>query len=191
MTLPAHPVDLAALYRANARSLFGVAFRITGHTSDAEDALQRTFLLAHIAKDRFRGEAGPSTWLYRIIVREACRLRAERRLRRERLGAAAALEVDRQSPDAAARAAEADERARVLEALDQLPEPQRMALVLLQVRELPGEIIAEMLGVPVGTVYSRAFTARKRLAELLGACAPHSDEDRVAVNLSSARHPSA
>ncbi len=191
MTLPAHPVDLAALYGANARSLFGVAFRITGHTSDAEDALQRTFLLAHIAKDRFRGEAGPSTWLYRIIVREACRLRAERQLRRERLGAAAALEVDRQSPDAAARAAEADERARVLEALDQLPEPQRMALVLLQVRELPGEIIAEMLGVPVGTVYSRAFTARKRLAELLGACAPHSDEGRVAVNLSSARHPSA
>lgn len=173
MTLPAHPVDLAALYRASARSLFGVAFRITGHTSDAEDALQRTFLLAHIAKDRFRGEAGPSTWLYRIIVREACRLRAERQLRRERLGAAAALEADRQSPDAAARAAEADERARVLEALDQLPEPQRMALVLLQVRELPGEVIAEMLGVPLGTVYSRAFAARRRLAELLGACAPN------------------
>jgi DNA-directed RNA polymerase specialized sigma24 family protein len=48
-----------------------------------------------------------------------------------------------------------------------------MALVLLQVRELPGEVIAEMLGVPLGTVYSRAFAARRRLAELLGACAPN------------------
>jgi len=186
VTPPDHPVDLSALYRANARSLFGVAFRITGHTSDAEDALQRAFLVAHIAKDRFRGEAGPSTWLYRIIVREACRLRAERQLRRERLGAVAALEVDRQSPDVATRAAEADERARVLEALDQLPEPQRLALALLQVRELPGEVIAEMLGVPLGTVYSRAFTARKRLAELLGACAPQPGDDRRSMSLSSA-----
>lgn len=167
MTPPDHAVDLAALYRTNARSLFGLAFRITGHTSDAEDALQRAFLLAHIAKDRFRGEAGPSTWLYRIVVREACRLRADRRLRRERLGAAAALAADRQSQDSSARAVDADERALVLEALDQLPETQRMALVLLQVRELPGEVIAEMLGVPLGTVYSRAFAARKQLGRLL------------------------
>lgn len=169
MTLPDYPIDLAALYRADARSLFGLAFRITGHESDAEDAVQRAFLMAHMAKDRFRGESRPSSWLYRIVVREACRLRADRRLRHERLGTSAALGAGEYVSDAAARVADADERARVLDALDRIPEPQRLALVLLQVRELPGEVIAEMLGVPLGTVYSRAFAARKRLAELLGA----------------------
>lgn len=172
MTLPDYPIDLAALYRADARILFGLAFRITGHESDAEDAVQRAFLMAHMAKDRFLGESRPSTWLYRIVVREACRLRADRRLRQERLRTSAALGAGEQASDAAARVADADERVRVLDALDRIPEPQRLALVLLQVRELPGEVIAEMLGVPLGTVYSRAFAARKQLAESLGACSP-------------------
>ncbi len=59
-----------------------------------------------------------------------------------------------------------------MEAMDQLSDEQRLALVLLQVQDLAASDIAEMLGVPVNTVYTRAFHARRRLRELLAAEAP-------------------
>src|SRR3954453_13987778 len=51
--------------------VFGIALRVTGSPSDAEDVMQETFLRAFRSWADFRGEAAPTTWLYRIAVNAA------------------------------------------------------------------------------------------------------------------------
>src|SRR2546422_5305523 len=59
--------------------IYNVALRITGNRSDAEDAMQEAFLSAFSAWSSFRGEATPTTWLYRIAVNTALmRVRSRR-----------------------------------------------------------------------------------------------------------------
>src|SRR6185436_16443152 len=51
--------------------VFGIALRVTGSPSDAEDVMQETFLQAFRGWSAFRGESAPTTWLYRIAVNAA------------------------------------------------------------------------------------------------------------------------
>lgn len=172
-TPPAKPeLDLAAAFKAHQRDLLGLTLRITGNLALAEDALQETFLAAHTAAAGFRHDARPSTWLYRIATREALRARAsaqrQAKLQADRPRRAAEHPRSDQSAPATSLAWLEETRA-LLAALDQLPEDQRLALVLLSARAIPAEEIAALLGVPVNTVYTRAFRARVRLKEMLAA----------------------
>lgn len=167
-TPPAKPkLDLAAAFKAHQRDLLGLTLRITGNLALAEDALQETFLAAHAAAAGFRNEARPSTWLYHIATREALRARANAQRHADRPRRAAEQPRSDQSAPAAPLAWLEETRA-LLAALDQLPEDQRLALVLLSARAIPAEEIAALLGVPVNTVYTRAFRARVRLREIMG-----------------------
>jgi RNA polymerase sigma-70 factor (ECF subfamily) len=164
---PAEPIlDLAAAFKAHQRDLLGLTLRITGNLALAEDALQETFLAAHAAAAGFRNEARPSTWLYRIATREALRARANAQRHADRPRRAAEHPRSDQSAPATPLAW-LEETQALLAALDQLPEDQRLALVLLSARAIPAEEIAALLGVPVNTVYTRAFRARVRLREIL------------------------
>ena len=159
---PAGPtLDLSEVFKAHQRDLLGLTLRITGNLALAEDALQETFLAAHAAAGAFRAEARPSTWLHRIATREALRARA--RAKRHADAARAA------PPAAEAAPAWLHETRSLLAALDQLPEDQRLALVLLSARSIPADEIATLLNVPVNTVYTRAFRARVRLRDILNA----------------------
>lgn len=162
---PVPSPDLAAAFNDHQRGLLGLTLRITGNLDLAEDALQETFLAAHAAAAGFRGEAKPSTWLYRIATREAIRARA-RSKRHTDTTALAARQQPRQASPAAADWLE--ETRTLLTALDQLPEDQRLALVLLSARNIPADEIATLLRVPVNTVYTRAFRARVRLRKIMG-----------------------
>lgn len=174
MSRPEHALDLDRLYHTHARAVFGLALQITSDPVLAEDAVQETFLAAHRGRAGYRGESAPSTWLYRIAVRESCRLRAAARrtaAQHTRANDAALQSRDWSgetlTPGPAATAVAQEDLQRLLRVLDLLPDEQRLALVLLQARDIPGEAIAEMLGVPLGTVYTRAFAARKQLCRLL------------------------
>jgi RNA polymerase sigma factor (sigma-70 family) len=65
------------LYEQNYQKLYTLAFRLTGRKEDAEDVLQRAFLNAYRALDGFRQESAIHTWLYRIVVREASKVKNE------------------------------------------------------------------------------------------------------------------
>jgi len=59
--------------------VFGIALRVTGSPSDAEEVMQEAFLQAFRSWSTFRGESAPTTWLYRIAVNAAlARVRARR-----------------------------------------------------------------------------------------------------------------
>jgi RNA polymerase sigma-70 factor (ECF subfamily) len=110
-----------------------------GHTDDAEDAVQETFLRALRALDRFRGEAALRTWLYRIAVnvcREWARSRPPIDPERPSSAESASLHDTAPSPEEIVV-----RQMRILEALQTLP-PQRRALLLL--REVEGWSIGEI-----------------------------------------------
>lgn len=146
------------LFMAHRERILALCLHITGRRAEAEDALQETFLAVHRALPGFRGEASLSTWLYRIAVRAATATRARRR---------AASELTDEVPDTTPgpdRAAESRlEAASLARALDRLSADHRTILSLFALDGLRHGEIAEVLGVPEGTVWSRLHAARKAL----------------------------
>lgn len=150
--------------------VFAICLRQLGSRSDAEDVTQETFLNLARRADQFRGESKWSTFVYRVAV-NACRDLQRKQGRRPqtpvedvtRAQVDAGLDPDVTADEAAAH----DEALVVRGALAQLDEVSRTLLVLCAVQGLSYPEASEILDMPVGTIKSRVFRARARLAELL------------------------
>lgn len=180
---------LAARARAGSRSAFAVlvaryqgrvyrlAFRMSHNANDAEEIAQEAFLLAHRGIGSFQGESLFRTWLYRIAVNQALMFRRAARRR-----PAHSLELSTQSGAAEPVATSGGDPLegaddlfhrkmlvqRVRDALAQLDESHRAALVLRDLEELSSEEAAAVLGISSEAVRQRAHRARLRLREQLG-----------------------
>ena len=146
---------------------FRVARGVLRNTPDAEDVAQEALLRAFKSFERLRDRNRFRGWLVRISFRLALdRLRlSKRRERRETLWSQAA-HLSR--PVTAEDVATSNQFQSHLErALEELPEKLRLALLLSAMDGYTIEEISAMLGVPLGTVKSRIFIARKKLAEKL------------------------
>lgn len=157
----AQRLDLDATFRELEAPLIALLRDVTGSIQDAEDALQETFLAALRSIGSFRGDSRLSTWIYRIAIRTGLRIRAR--------CARTALTVLDEEPAAPAKNAAGDSALldRVGAAIDSLPAKLRVTFALFALRDLAHREIAEILGVPEGTVWSRLHEARKRLAHML------------------------
>ncbi|WP_353951849.1 RNA polymerase sigma factor SigM [Knoellia sp. S7-12] len=152
------------LFRRHRDRLWAVAVRTTGDRELAADCVQEGFINAFRRAGSYRGDAAVSTWLHRIVI-NACldRLRRERDVLR-RAGDAADIDII----DTHDRHGEALTGLDVRAALAQLPEHQRVVLVLVDMHGMPVSEAALTLGVAVGTVKSRCARGRAALAALLG-----------------------
>jgi RNA polymerase sigma-70 factor (ECF subfamily) len=154
--------SFSALVRRHEDRVFGIAIRITGDRADALDATQDTFVAVFRQAGSFRGDAAFTTWLYRVAV-NACRdlLRKRRRLPEpsEEL-------PERSSPGIGVEDA-VNLRLDLAQALAQLPEDYREAVLMHDLGAIPYEEIARITGAALGTVKSRISRGRRRLAELL------------------------
>src|SRR5215210_1878084 len=156
------------------REYQGIAFRtaylLSGSAADAEEAAQDGFVKAYRALGRFRRGAPLKPWLLRIVANEA-RNRRRSAGRREALAVRAAAQVRPgdavPSPEAALLAG--DERERLLEAVNALPEDHRLAIACRYFLDLSEEDTAAALGIRRGTVKSRLARALARLRERLEA----------------------
>jgi RNA polymerase sigma-70 factor (ECF subfamily) len=149
-----------ALVERHEQRLYTLAARVLGSREDAADAVQEAFLRAWLGLPRFRGGARFSTWLYRICLNAAHDQRLKRRVE------PAGEPPDPADPrDAFAERELSGELQRALAALD---ESFRIAVVLSDVLGCSYGEIAELTGVPEGTVKSRIFRGRRELAALLG-----------------------
>ena len=155
------------LYHRHAPGLYAFLRRTVDDPDLAQQVVQDTFL-AVWRKPSFSGRSSVRTWIYAIAVR---RQRDVTRRRRLRLLHTAVERVDQASgPEEAAIArAGVAELARVVGAL---PVAQRQVLYLAFVEDLAHPEIAEVLGVPLGTVKSRLDGARRSLRVLM-----HTDGD--------------
>jgi len=152
----ASPPDLDELYRRLAPRLLVLAHRLTGNRAAAEDVLHEAFVSAHRFLAGFRSESTPDTWLYRIVIRAAGKHLARARRERAKLqqrGTTASAEESGSQKDAEA----------VLLAMKSLTPEHRLVLSLLSLRGLGSGQVAEILGIPEGTVWSRASAARRAL----------------------------
>jgi RNA polymerase sigma-70 factor (ECF subfamily) len=157
------PDAFGELFRRHRDRMWAVALRTCGDRELAADAVQDGFLAAFRRADSFRGDAAVTTWLHRIVV-NACLDRLRRRRPTTPLPEYETLELADRRDEHASTESALDVRA----ALAQLPEGQRLALVLIDMHGLGVAETAEILGVAEGTVKSRCARGRASLAELLG-----------------------
>jgi RNA polymerase sigma-70 factor, ECF subfamily len=141
-----------------------VARSVLQDPDDADDAAQDAFLsaLAKLAQYDASRPFGP--WLMRIVANAATDRRRRRRVRKAEI-LNEGLVAGGRRPDAVAETEALSERLR--QALGELPERRRMAVVLFDVEGYSHAEIGEILGMPEGTVRSEVFHARRKLRTLL------------------------
>ena len=157
--------------------LYGAAMKMTRNPQDAQDLVQETYLKAFSAFASFQEGTNLKAWLYRIMTNSYINTYRKRQ-REPYLGVVEDLE-DWQLGGAesttatSARSAEAEAIDRtpdavVSDALNALPEDFRMAVYLADVEGFSYQEIADIAGVPIGTVMSRLHRGRARLRKALG-----------------------
>lgn len=150
------------------RRIFTLCVRILGDTDAAEELTQETLVKALTGLERFDGRSKLGTWLHRIAT-NACysRIRSDRVRSRGRVAWPETAEPQaRPGVKRADEVLDAGQRRRLVSlALDQIQPEHRVVLVLRDVQGLEYEQVAEVLGVPIGTIKSRLFRARAALRE--------------------------
>jgi RNA polymerase sigma-70 factor, ECF subfamily len=188
------PEAFGVLFRRHRDRLWAVALRTMGDPEEAADALQDAMVSAFRRAESFRGDAAVTTWLHRVVV-NACL----DRLRRRKVRAADALPDDleeyagrgalststvtgsgRDHADPAELVLGEERRSAVLAALETLSPDHKAALVLVDMQGYSVEEAAAILECPVGTVKSRCFRGRARLAPLLAGLRAAEPPDAVA-----------
>ncbi|MEM9193411.1 MAG: sigma-70 family RNA polymerase sigma factor [Myxococcota bacterium] len=129
--------------------------------SDVPDLTQEVFLVVHRKLPEFEGRSTVETWLYGICYRVAAAHRRRAHVRRER----PTDELPEQAADDSPfERAETSERLAVLrEVLGELSEDRRAVFVLYEIEELQMKEVAEIVGCPVQTAYSRLHAARSEV----------------------------
>jgi len=168
--------ELATRARAGDRAAFGrlverfapqarrVARAVLQDPHDADDAAQDAFLAALVKLDQYDPRRPFGPWLMRIVANAATDRRRRRTVRQvEPL--APELTGGGPRPDREAEQSALGDRLRA--ALAELPNRRRIAVVLFDVEGYSHAEVAQILGIPEGTVRSEVFHARRRLRELL------------------------
>lgn len=147
--------DFHGLYSEYGDGIYRLCLRMTGSVSDAEDITQETFLAVMQGWHRFRGEATPLTWIYRIAARKA------RRCVRMRVFRPVLREPSVPEEDSALRID-------LVRALAKLSLKKREAFVLVKVEGLTLKQASEVVGIPEGTMKFRVFDAIRDLRRAMG-----------------------
>lgn len=167
--------------------LYNAILRMVGDVEEARDLTQETFTRALVKIDSFRGDAGPYTWLFRIAVNlSISQLRKVSRHRTFSINAsvssnghgfgagdenqASALAdrlAEKRDPSPPEQAEQRECAQQVLDALGRLDAEYRAILVMRDVEGFDYQQMAEVLGLPLGTLKSRLFRARLALRDEL------------------------
>jgi len=163
-----------ALVERHSRSVFRLAFRMTGNEQDAEDLVQETFLKAYKQLHRFDGRSAFGTWIYRIAANCSLDLIRARKNRAERQTSASSSEAIDLLDQVAApgpspeRLARSGQVASLLKpALEQLTDLERTAFVLRHYEGCGIAEIAGMLGVETNAAKHSVFRAVQKLRRAL------------------------
>jgi RNA polymerase sigma-70 factor (ECF subfamily) len=159
------------LVRRYQERLYHTAYRLLGNADDALDVVQDSFLNAYLSLNQFKGDARFFTWLYRIAVNSAISLRRKQRmvLTADVTGRRTLQEPHDESDGSEPSSAleRSEDKDRLQAALNGLSPDHRAVLVLKEMEGRKYEVIADILGVPIGTVRSRLHRARLELRDLL------------------------
>ena len=149
-----------------------ICWHYTGNREAAEDCGQETMIRIWRSLESYRGDCALESWVYRIAAN--CCMDWLRKKKREKSVSVEPLQEQGfdpadPSPGTEDQVVAEDEHRRLREAITQLPDEQREALILTQLEKVPYEEAAQMLGVSEGTIKSRVNRAKARLKEILSA----------------------
>ena len=147
--------------------VYGLIYRMIPDRSAVDDVAQDVFLKVHRGIPYFRGEAKLSTWIFRIVHNACTQWHGPRPLNvsLEREGGSRAPRREMASHDAAF--ANLEMRDRLQKAMSQLPPNYRMLVAAHYLQGVQYEALAEALNIPLGTVKTHLYRAKRRLRELL------------------------
>ena len=164
---------LRLLLRRHERPVYSLLYRMLSNHEDAEEALAEVFVKVWRGAAFFKGDSKFTTWLYRIASNTARDFLRSRKSRREvsvedvvvnELEAAGRATGDMRDP--AERLLEAEGRARILRAMNELSEDDRLLISLYHFQECDYEQIAEITGTPANNLKVKLFRARQRLRKV-------------------------
>jgi len=167
------------LIRRYQRQAVAVSFRLLGNTQDALEVTQDAFLKAYSSLATLQKREAFGGWLLRIVSNLSLNFRRGRRTRRQLplddlLGPAESHGADgggsewmAAGADPVRRLESAEMGRRLQEALKELPEKQRLAIVMFTIEQMPQKQVAESLQCSVEAVKWHVFQGRKKLRELL------------------------
>ncbi len=146
--------------------VYGMVHRMVGDRDQADDLAQEVFLKIHRGLPYFRGDARLSTWIYRIVANVCFQVRARRPADISlEPGSPDRRRIDPGAPDAAFAGLEL--RDRLEKAIAQLPDNYRMLIAAHYLKGVQYEALAEALDLPIGTVKTHLYRAKRRLRELM------------------------
>lgn len=167
--------DLVTRHRQRA---YHYAARLTNDSDEAADIVAETFLRAYRSLDGFKGESSFATWLYRIETNCFLDMR-----KRSNMRTAVSIDDDRIANDGCSPVQIVDDResahervemherlSAIEDAMKNLPDHQRVIILMYHGNSMSYEDIAETLRLPIGTVKSRLNRARLSLRVLLRPC---------------------
>jgi RNA polymerase sigma-70 factor (ECF subfamily) len=168
----ASKLDLVGIYASQKDFVWLTLQRMGVPRSDLEDVFQDVFVIAHRRLHTYNPDAKLSAWLYGICLRSAAAHRRRAFRRREMVDGVDAGVARPGSEHWHAQVEAPDQRVQELERhatlnglLDSLDPDQRMVVVMFEVEDHSCQYIAQLIGVPLGTVHSRLHSARRKLAQ--------------------------
>jgi RNA polymerase sigma-70 factor (ECF subfamily) len=173
--LDGDPEAYRVLVERYERRIYHVVYGMVRSPEDAKDLAQDAFIKAFQNLHRFRLESKFYTWLCRIAMNVAIdHLRKQKHRRHSEFddsrGGSEGAQVVRlhsAKDDPAANVARSQLNKTIMDAVETLPDDQKQVLILRELEDMPYKEIAEVLGIPEGTVMSRLYYARRRLQEML------------------------
>lgn len=165
MTLGGNAEGFATLVERYDRAVYHLCYRTLHNVEEARDATQEAFFKAYRSLRTFKQGAKFSTWIFAIAYHACCdRLNRNKRYSNEEMP-----ERADPAPGPEREAIALDEARRLRAAIDALPEKYRTVITLYHLQGKQYEEIAEVLGLPMGTVKTHLFRAKEQLRKLLSA----------------------
>src|SRR6266568_6246484 len=161
------------LVERHSRSVFRLAFRMTGNEEDAEDVVQETFLRAYRQLDKYEARSSFSTWLYRIASNYSLDLIRSRKRREEKRERGSSEEIDilqsvpASSPGPDRMTYSSQVQGHVRAALDELSSQERTAFVLRHYEGMSIDEIGQVLGTGTNATKHSIFRAVQKLRRSL------------------------
>lgn len=155
------PQVFEQMYRALGDRMKSIAYQHLGNTTDAEDAVQETFLKVHRSAGSYTGDAAFSTWVFRVLINTCYDHLRKRRRRPEEAPLDDAVEI------AGKTAPHVDDAKRLTlrKMLGELPEQRRTVFTLFEIEGLSHAEIGQMLGISEGNSKWILFTTKKELQQ--------------------------
>jgi len=165
MTLEGRSDAFAILVERYDRAVYHLAYRTLHDVEEARDAAQEAFFKAYRSLRTFKPGAKFSTWIFAITYHACC----DRLSRRKRYSNDEMPETADPGPGPEAQAIALDQARRLHDAIEALPEKYRTVITLYHLQGKQYDEIAEVLGMPMGTVKTHLFRAKEHLRKLLRA----------------------